>query len=108
MVGGTEQISQRGIQRDKKKKAFFEVPSGVGGGTHRSWPGGRGGRAREERVGGAGWQFQTRGGLGLGCSKAREGLACLAVPQEGARAREESKGFGSGRCVIFRKLEGSS
>ena len=35
-------------------------------------------------------------------------LACLAVPQEGARARGGIQGlrFRKGRCVIFRKLEG--
>ena len=54
----------------------------------------------QERVGGGvGAQFQRRG---------REGLACLAIPQEGARAWGGIQGlrFRKGRCVIFRKLEG--
>ena len=40
--------------------------------------------------------------------KSRQGLACLAVPQEGSRARGGIQGlrFRKGRCVIFRKLEG--
>ena len=35
--------------------------------------------------------------------KSRKGLACLAVPQEGARARGGIQGlwFQKGRCVIF-------
>ena len=61
---------------------------------------------------GAGWQFQRRGRVGAWLvpkrGKSREGLACLAVPQEGARARGGIQGlrFRKGRCVIFRKLEG--
>ena len=36
------------LMRTKRRKmAFFEgCPVGCGGGTHRSWPGGRGGRPR--------------------------------------------------------------
>ena len=70
----------------------------------------------QERVGGgvgAGWQFQRRGRVRAWLvvpkrGKSREGLACLAVPQEGARARGGIQGlrFRKGRCVIFRKLEG--
>ena len=62
---------------------------------------------------GAGWQFQRRGRVGAWLAvpkrgKSRQGLACLAVPQEGARARGGIQGlrFRKGRCVIFRKLEG--
>ena len=59
----------------------------------------------QERVGGgvgAGWQFQTRGRVAVQKrGKSRQGLACLAVPQEGARARGESKGFGSGRVGVL-------
>ena len=121
MVGarapGTEQISQRVsyfyfiflsfLTRTKRRKiAFFEgcpvgwggVPTGAGlvdGGVDQGpWLQGVA----------AGWQFQKRGRVGAWLAvpkrgKSREGLACLAVPQEGARARK-------GRCVIFRKLEG--
>ena len=67
---------------------------GWGGGTHRSWPGGRGGRPRA-LVAGEGWGFGEGWGL-VGCSKkgkSREGLACLAVPQEGARARAGIQGL---------------
>ena len=73
------------------------MPCGVGGGTHGSWPGGRGGRLRA-LVAGEGW-------VGFGAwlavskrGKSREGLACLAVPQEGAKARG---GFGSGRLGVL-------
>ena len=44
------------LTRTKRRKiAFFEgCPVGWGGGTHRSWPGGRGGRPRA-LVAGEGW-----------------------------------------------------
>ena len=44
------------LTRSKRRKmAFFEgCPVGWGGGTHRSWPGGRGGRPRA-LVAGEGW-----------------------------------------------------
>ena len=68
-----------------------------------------------ERWGGRrGWMAVPKKGEGwglVGCSK--EGqvqgeLACLAVPQEGARAWGGIQGlrFWKGRCVIFRQLEG--
>ena len=57
--------------------------------------------------------LQERVGGGVGADpkkrgKSRKGLACLAVPQEGARAWGGIQGlrFRKGRCVIFRKLEG--
>ena len=99
--------------------AFFEgcpvgwgVPTGAGlvdGGVDQ-------GPWLQERVGGgvgAGWQCQRRGRVGAWLAvpkrgKSTKGLACLAVPQEGARARGGIQGlrFRKGRCVIFRKLEG--
>ena len=103
------------LTRTKRRKiAFFEgCPVGWGwlvdGGVDQ-------GPWLQERVGGgvgAGWQFQRRGRVGAWLAvpnkgKSREGLACLAVPQEGARARGGIQGlrFRKGRCVIFRKLEG--
>ena len=58
------------------------------GGTHRSWPGGRGVDQGQGGGGvGAGWQFQRRGRVG----------AWLAVPKRG-KSREGLKS----RCVIFR------
>ena len=69
----------------------------------------------QERVGGGSGldEFQRRGRVGAWLAvpkrgKSREGLACLAVPQEGARARGGIQGlrFRKGRCVIFLKLEG--
>ena len=54
-------------------------------------------------------EFQRRGRVGAWLAvpkrgKSREGLACLAVPQEGARAR--GVGFGSGRVgVLFFEKE---
>ena len=101
----------------KIKMTFFEgCPVGWGGGTHQSWPGGRGGRPRALVAGegcrgrmavpkkGEGW------GL-VGCPKRgkfREGLACLAVPQEGARARGGIQGlrFRKGRVCYFSKVGG--
>ena len=62
------------LTRTKRRKmAFFEgCPVGWRGGTHRSWPGGRGGRPRA-LVAGEGWggrrgdgSFKEGGGLGLG------------------------------------------
>ena len=65
----------------------------------------------QERVGGGvgpGWQFQKKGEGWVWLAVPNRGLACLAVPQEGARARGGIQGlpFRKGRCVIFRKLEG--
>ena len=45
--------------------AFFEMPCGVGGGTHRSWPGGRGGRP-SALVAGEGWMAVPKKGEGWG------------------------------------------
>ena len=68
----------------------------VGGGVHR-----RGQGLGGEEGGGGAWLAVLKRG------KSREGLACLAVPQEGARARGiQALRFRKGRCVIFRKLEG--
>ena len=58
----------------------------------------------QERVGGgvgAGWRGAWLAVPKRG--KCREGLACSAVPQEGARARGGIQGlrFRKGRCVIF-------
>ena len=62
------------LTRTKRRKmAFFEgCPVGWRGGTHRSWPGGRGGRPRA-LVAGEGWggrrgdgSSKEGGGLGLG------------------------------------------
>ena len=114
-VAGTEQISRRVsyffVSTKKKKMTFFEgCPVGWGGGptgaglvdggvdqralvAGEGWEGGRR----------AGWQFEKKG---ESRGKSREGLACLAVPQEGARARGGIQGlqFRKGRSVIFRKL----
>ena len=111
------------LTRTKRRKiAFFEgcpvgwigVPTGAGlvdgGGRPRALVAGEG-------LGGGGrrgWmEFQRRGRVGAWLAvpkrgKSREGLACLAVPQEGARARGGIQGlrFRKGRCVVFRKLEG--
>ena len=103
------------LTRTKEEKWRFLKDARGGGGTHRSWPGGQGGRPRALVAGegcvGAGWQFQTRKRVGAWLAvpkrgKSREGLACLAVPQEGARARGGIQGlrFRKGRCVVFRKL----
>ena len=111
MVGGTEQISQRGIQRDKKKKAFFEegwggwmaVPqkgegwglvgcskgrvgllgSSTGGGT------GSGGNPRASVPEGQVCYFSKVGGLTscLVLFGVREGLAWRGKGLGGARAR---------------------
>ena len=82
----------------KKKMAFFEgCPVGWGGGTHRSWPGGRGGRPRAlvagEGWGGVGAMAVPKKGLWLGRPRVdsrRRGQG------RGARARGGCKGFGSG------------
>ena len=88
-VPRTEQISQRVsyfyvfLSFLTRTLAFFEDAL---------WGGGRalvaGGVA-------AGWRSKR--------GKSREGLACLAVPQEGARAWGGIQGlrFRKGRCVIF-------
>ena len=47
---------------------------------------------------GAGWQFEKKG---ESRGKSRKGLACLAVPQEGARAWGNVRAFGSGRVGVL-------
>ena len=47
--------------------AFFEgCPVGWGGGTHRSWPGGRGGWLGGARLGGQHWSWLGGRGKGSG------------------------------------------
>ena len=69
------------------RMAFFEgCPVGWGGGTHRSWPGGRGGRPRA-LVAGEGW-----GGVGA-----------MAVPKKGegwGLKEEQVQGRGQGRVGL--------
>ena len=74
---GTEQISQRVsyfCSNAQKEEKWFFLKDALwgGGGTHRSWPGGRGGRPRA-LVAGEGWggrrgddSSKEGGGLGLG------------------------------------------
>ena len=77
------------------------MPCGVGGGTHRSWPGGRGGRPRalipgeRVRVGTQELAWCT-GGQGGG-ARARGGGARASVPG-GGRGRD---GANFATCVII-------
>ena len=79
-------------QTNRKKIAFFEgCPVGVGGGTHRSWPGGRGGRPRA-LVAGEGWglvgsskEGQVQGRVGLVGSSTGAGKGSGAI--QGLRFR---------------------
>ena len=68
---------------------------GCGGGTHRSWPGGRvdQGPWLQERVGGG------RGGL-VGCFPG-EGWLAWQFHRRGQGLGGESKGFGSGRLGVL-------
>ena len=77
------------LTRTKRRKmAVFEgCPVGWRGGTHRSWPGGRGGRPRALIPGkgsGKGWLNGATGSVSTGSQGG------------GARARGGCKGFGSG------------
>ena len=73
------------------------MPCGVGGGTHRSWPGGRGGRPRalagEGLGGGVGAMAVPKKGEGwglVGCKSregVREGLAWRSGGVQGLRLR---------------------
>ena len=95
----------------RRKMTFFEgCPVGLGGGTHRSWPGGRGGRPRalvagEGWVGRRGWMaVPKKGSWGLvGCSKeGHPGKGWLAwqFHRRGQGFEGESKGFGSGSVGV--------
>ena len=70
--------------------AFFEgCPVGWGGGTHRSWPGGRGGRPRA-LVAGEGWGGRRDDGRGRVAKEregVREGLAWRSEGVQGLRLR---------------------
>ena len=82
------------LTRTKRRKmAVFEgCPVGWRGGTHRSWPGGRGGRPRA-LVAGEGWG----GRRGDGSSKEGGGLGLGWLFRRGqGRVGGGCKGFGSG------------
>ena len=93
---GTEQISYfcrfQHVQKQEKWRFLKDALWGGGGGTHRSWPGGRGGRPRA-LVAGEGWGG-GRDDEG-GCSKEEQ------VPGKGSGkgwlgGRGGCKGFGCG------------
>ena len=101
MVGarapGTEQISQRVSYfcRYKKEEKWLFLKDALwgGGGTHRSWPGGRGGRPRALIPGeGVREGLAWRGKAG----SHQSWLGGRGVQGGGARARGGCKGFGSG------------
>ena len=80
-----------------------------GGGTHRSWPGGRGGRPRA-LVAGEGWVGcrGDAGGLGKSREGVREGLAWrsggvqgLRLRGVGGRGHGPQDGANFATCVVF-------
>ena len=95
----------------KKKNVFFlkDALSG-GGGTHRSWPGGRGGRPRalipEKGVReGLAWQAkaeQPRSWLGgRGVARARGGCKGFGSEGVGGRGTGPRDGANFATCVVF-------
>ena len=90
---GTEQISQRVSYYKKKRNALWG-----GGDTHRSWPGGRGGRPRA-LVAGEGWG----GRRGDGSSKEGEGWGLVGFQRGASPGKGSGKGWlgGPGGCKGF-------
>ena len=79
------------LTRTKKEKwRFLKDALWGGGGTHRSWPGGRGGRPRA-LVAGEGWG----GRRGDGSSKKGEGWGLVGCSKE-----EQVQGRGQGRVGL--------
>ena len=81
------------LQKEEKWRFLKDVLWGGGGGTHRSWPGGRGGRPRA-LVAGEGWGGRRSDGRrGLGSKeeqvqgRVREGLAWRSGGVQGLRLR---------------------
>ena len=103
---GMEQIfcrSQR-VQKEEKLRFLKDALWG-GGGTHRSWPGGRGGRPRalvagEGWGGRRGWMAVKEGLFQRGASPGKGWLA-WQFHRRGQGLGGESKGFGSGRVGVL-------
>ena len=83
------------------------MPCGVGGGTHRSWPGGRGGRPRALIPGegsGKGWQrlnTHPRSWLGGRGVRKAGGARASVAGGVGGRGTGPRDGANFATCVVF-------